>query len=284
MAALGWVVTGNGEIRTATGAGLMRALEGRARQPLFDDPLAERLLSGWSAVMVRHRALRWAFLSALERAGTGFYGAVVCRTRVIDDACRAALDDGLRQVVVLGAGMDTRAYRMPEMAAARVWELDLPVVQAEKTAALARVLPKLPDHVCHAPVDLAGPPVGDAVAAAGVDPAAPAVVLCEAVLMYLPESAADGLIRYAGGLAPGSRLILTYLPRDIQGDPRYAGWARRLGWRTAFDPAEMAALLAGHGLHVLADVGAAEHQQQILEPIGRRLTVFAGERVVIARR
>jgi hypothetical protein len=124
--------------RTAAGAGMMRALEGRARRPLFDDPIAERLMTGWTAVVVAHGPLRWAFLRAMDRAGPGFYGAVVCRTRVIDDVCRRALADGVAQVVLLGAGMDTRAYRMPEMRAARVWELDLPTGQEAKRAAPTR--------------------------------------------------------------------------------------------------------------------------------------------------
>ncbi len=260
----------------------MRALEGHAGQPLFDDPLAERLLTGWPAVMVANRLLRWAFLRALDRAGPGFYGAVVCRTRVIDDACRVALADGLRQVVIIGAGMDTRPYRMPEMAEARVWELDLPAVQAEKKAALTRVLGEIPGHVRYAPIDLTAQSVGDVLSDAGGDLTAPTLVLCEAVSMYVPDSAVDGLLGYAAGLAPGSRLVMTYLPRGVREDPRYAGWARRLAWRTAFDPPEIARRLAERGLRVTADLGADEHQQMLLRPLGRTLDVFAGERVVLA--
>jgi methyltransferase (TIGR00027 family) len=260
----------------------MRALEGHARQPLFDDPLAERLLTGWPAVMVANRALRWAFLRLMDRVGPGFYGAVVCRTRAIDDACRGALADGLRQVVIVGAGMDTRPYRMPEMAGARVWELDLPAVQDEKKAALARTLHELPGHVRYAPIDLAARPVDAVLAEAGADLTAPTLVLCEAVSMYVPGSAVDSLLGYAGSLAPGSRLVLTYLPSGVRDDPRYAGWARRLRWRTAFEPAEVARRLAAQGLRVDADLGADEYRQTLLRPLGRTLDVFAGERVVIA--
>jgi methyltransferase (TIGR00027 family) len=275
-------VAARSETRTAVGAGVMRALERHARPPLFDDPLAERMLTGWPAVTVANRPLRWAFLRLLERSGPGFYGAVVCRTRAIDDACRAALAEGVRQVVVVGAGMDTRPYRMPEMAGARVWELDLPAVQHAKRAALARVLPGPPGHVRYAPLDLATQPVGGVLARAGADPAAPTLVLCEAVSMYLPSGAVDNLLGYAGDLVPGSRLVLTYLPRAVRDDPRWAGWARRLRWRTAFDPPEMAGRLAGLGLRVDADLGAAEHQEMLVRPLGRTLDVFAGERVVIA--
>lgn len=270
--------------RTAVGAGMMRALERHARQPLFDDPLAERLLTGWPAVVVANRALRSAFLRLMDRAGPGFYGSVVCRTRVIDDACRRALADGITQVVILGAGMDTRPYRMPEMHAVRVWELDLPRVQEAKKAALARALPRPAAHVGYAPVDLAGQRVAEVLAAAGARADARTLVICEAVSMYLPGVAAEEVLAYAAGLPQGSRFILTYVPRAVAEDPRHAGWARRLHWQTVFDPAELARRLARDGLRLLADLGTEEYQERLLRPLGRALEVFAGERVAVAER
>ncbi|MEV4349860.1 SAM-dependent methyltransferase [Actinoplanes sp. NPDC049596] len=268
-------MTADGAERTASGAGMMRALEAHAPQPLFDDPLAERFLTGWPAYVTRHRVLRRVFLSLLERAGPGFYGAVVCRTRAIDDACRQALAQGIEQVVIIGAGMDTRPYRMPEMAAASVVELDLPTVQKAKKTAVVRVLDALPAHVRYAPIDLTKQPVD-----AGFDQ--PVLLLCEAVSMYLPREAAEKLLTYAGGQPAGSRFVLTYLPQAVAADPRHGGWARRLHWRTAFDPAELQDRLAGQGLSVLADLGAEEYQEQLLRPLGRTLAVFPGERTVIA--
>lgn len=270
--------------RTAVGAGMMRALESHAPRPLFDDRLSARFLTGWVAVVVRRRALRWLFLRLLERAGPGFYGAVVCRTRAIDDACREALATGAEQVVVLGAGMDTRPYRLAELRTLRVWEVDLPGGQRAKKAAVVRVLGALPAHVRYAPADLAKQWAGDVLAAAGADPGARTLVLCEAVSLYMPEDAVEEILRYAGTLAPGSRFVLTYLPRAVADDPRYAAWGRRLRWVTSYEPADLARRLGGYGLRVLADLGAEDHQEQVLRPAGRRLAVFPGERIVIAEK
>lgn len=120
--------------KTATGAAMMRALEQYAPEPLLSDPLAARFVTGWAGAVLRRGPLRRLFLRVLERIGPGMHGAVVCRTRVIDDECRAALAAGVEQVVILGAGMDTRAHRLPGMAAVPVHELDLPQVQRLKRA------------------------------------------------------------------------------------------------------------------------------------------------------
>jgi methyltransferase (TIGR00027 family) len=268
--------------KTALGVGMMRALEHHAPQPLFEDPLAEPLMSGWPAVVVAHRPLRWLFMRLMDRAGPGFYGAVVCRTVVIDDLCRRAIADGITQVVILGAGMDTRPYRLPELRAVPVWELDLPAVQEAKKAALTRVLGVLPAHVRYAPIDLAEQRAGDVLAAAGGERDVRTLVICEAVSLYLPGAAVEEVLAYAGSLPPGSRLVFTYLPRAIADDPLYARWGRRLHWQTAFGPPEVAERLAAHGLRTVADVGAEEHRR--LLPRGRALTVFAGERITVAEK
>ena len=263
--------------KTAGGVAMMRALEQHERQPLFDDPLASGMLSGWPAVVVAHRPLRRLFLGVLERVGPGFYGAVVCRTRAIDDECRSALAAGATRVVIVGAGLDTRPYRMPEMAATRVRELDLPGVQEAKKALLRSPA----GHVTYTPIDLLSPDSGEVLASATAE-AAPTLLLCEAVTMYLPGEAVERIFAYAGSLPPGSRVILTYLARDVADRAGNSGWARRLGWRSAYHPHEVAARLTAHGLTPLRDIGAEDHRERLLRPIGRTLSVFPGERIVVA--
>ncbi|BCY09846.1 SAM-dependent methyltransferase [Actinoplanes sp. L3-i22] len=265
--------------KTADGVALVRALEQHAPRRLFDDPLSARMISGWPSMVVAHRPLRWLFLRALERAGPGLYGAVVCRTRAIDDACRAALAIGINRVVIVGAGMDTRPYRMPEMAAAEVWEFDLASTQAVKKATLARALGDRPAHVRYLPLDLTAPDSADTLARAGTGRT---LLICEAVTMYVPAEAVERVLAYAGTLASGSRMVLTYLPRAEADRAENRRWSRRLRWRSAFDPAELADRLRAHGLTPLADLGAEEHQARLLRPAGRTLSVFPGERIALA--
>ena len=118
---------------TASGAAMMKALEvyTPAGERLFDDPVVGRLLPAPArAVLASGPVRRWV-ARAIERSNPGLLGGMVLRTRYLDDVTRRAVREGATSVVVLGAGFDTRAYRMPELGAARVFEVD----QAEHEAA-----------------------------------------------------------------------------------------------------------------------------------------------------
>jgi len=265
---------------TAFGVGLLRALEAKTDpgKRLFDDPVAERLLGGWAARVVRHKLARRLFMPLMEMAAPGFFGGVVCRTRAIDDACRESLAGGVRQVVILGAGMDTRPYRMAAMRTVRVWELDLPRVQEAKRARLGE--PRV--QVRYVPVDLIREPLGEVLAAAGHEADRPTLLIWEGVTQYLPLAVVEDIFAYAGSLPAGSRLVFTYLPRAVLDDPRQAAQVRRFGWQTGFEPAEMPRFLADRGLTLTREWDADQYRELLLRPIHRDLAVFEIERVAVA--
>jgi methyltransferase (TIGR00027 family) len=262
--------------KTAFGVATLRALEGRMPpdQRLFDDPVAEGLLTGFPAFLVRTGPARRLFVRLMEWGAPGFFADVVCRTRAIDDACRSALAAGATQVAILGAGLDTRPYRLDEMRAVRVWELDLPAVQEYKI----RILGDLPGHVRYVPVDLARQPIGEVLAANGFDAGVPSLIVFEAVSQYLPETTVKSIFAYAAELPAGSRIVFTYLPPSVLArEPRRA---RTLHWQTGFEPARVGEVLAAAGLTLLRDLGAAEFRAML--PPGRHLRVAEIDRVAVA--
>src|SRR5690242_16150965 len=116
---------------TAEGTASLRAAESRlpARRRLVDDPIARYLVRRLAyRLPLRSAVLARLVLSALDRRCPGLHGHVVLRSRYADDAVRAALDRGTSQVVLLGAGFDTLAYRLPGPAA--LYEVDVPTTQA----------------------------------------------------------------------------------------------------------------------------------------------------------
>ncbi len=155
-----------------------------------------------------HRALGGALL--------GITYHVALRTAAIDDALRAALDGGARQVVVLGAGLDNRATRMPELRApgVRVFEVDHPSTQAykgEKLRGAGLTSPAVP-----VPVDFERTRLADALPAARFSPGERSFWIWEGVTVYLtPEAIAATLDAVASLSTPGSRIAITYAEPDF---------------------------------------------------------------------
>jgi methyltransferase (TIGR00027 family) len=161
----------------------------------------------------------------IERRWGGPLGAAVCRTRFIDDALGAAITAGIDQVVILGAGFDCRAYRLPRLAGTRVFEIDHPLTQAMKRARLAPRLGAIPPHVVFVPVDFARDSLAAAMEAGGFRSAARTFFLWEGVTNYLTADAVDATVRWAahaGG--PGSTLLFTYIHSGmLDGSLRFEG-------------------------------------------------------------
>ena len=182
--------------RTAEQMTLFRALEtARGRDRVFDDPLAVRFLPGRYRLLARLARVRPVGLRLtrwIDERWPGPRPSAVARTRLIDDLVEAALAAGARQVLLLGAGYDSRAYRLPGIARVPVFEADHPATQAVKRRLLrGAVRPERRRHVRFVPVDLLVEDLGDALLAAGFGALEPTVVVWEGVTNYLTEAAVD---------------------------------------------------------------------------------------------
>ena len=260
--------------RTAEYMALFRALEtARPRgRRLFEDRFATAFLRPRLravAVLARLPLLGDAIRSYIDRRWPGVLSSGVARTAFIDDACAAALKDGLAQVVILGAGFDARAYRMPALAAAAVFEVDHPSTSAAKARVVERRLGGWPAHVRRVAVDLLRAPLAEALAGAGFDARRPALFLWEGVTNYLQPEAVDATLRFCGAAAAGSRLVFTYVHRAVLETPEaFAGTdalfatLREAGetWHFGLHPEEAADYLRQRGLALTDDVPASEYR------------------------
>jgi methyltransferase (TIGR00027 family) len=182
------------------------------------------------------------------------------RTLAIDDAIVAA---AAPQLVILGAGLDGRAYRMSELRDCVVFEVDHPDSQREKRERAAQ-LTATAREVHFVPVDFARDSLDDALAQAGHDPTKPTTFVWEGVVMYLPEEAIAATLRVIDRRsAPGSRLIIVYhVPSWML--LTIAPLVRRLGepLRSQTTPAEMSRLLERHDYRVVRDAAVSDFAKQ----------------------
>jgi methyltransferase (TIGR00027 family) len=270
--------------RTAALVALYRAIES-SRAPatrLFEDPLAPAFLRWrfrWALRLSRlpliGGALPW---SLVDGHWAGPRGTVAVRTRYIDDALGQALGDGADQVVILGAGFDSRAYRVPRIERARVFEVDHPATQVRKKAVLIRRLGALPPHVTFVPIDFTARTLDEVMPGVGYRSEARTFFICEGVTHYLSDQAIDAVFRYVGRSAAGNRMVFTYIHRGmLDGSATFTGAAdtlatvRRAGepYTFGFEPADVPKYLAVRDLVLIEDVGASAYRERYLMPRGR---------------
>jgi len=195
---------------TATGVAVGRALAGRGANPLIDDPFAEPLVRAVGVDFFTRLAS--GELNPAEVDDNGDFGMarmgvmMGLRTRFFDDFFMAAVDDGIRQAVILASGLDARAYRLPWPAGTTVFEIDQAQVIEFKTATLADLGAAPTADRRAVPVDLRNDWPA-ALRAAGLDPTQPTAWSAEGLLPFLPPDAQDRLLDNITALSPqGSQL------------------------------------------------------------------------------
>jgi methyltransferase (TIGR00027 family) len=271
---------------------VQRALEStRPRSSrLFRDAFAPHFVSRrWRLVIRASRvgAVRRAVEVLYDRvAGPGPRASAVARTRLIDDLVTDARA-WIGQLVILGAGFDARAYRLPGLAAVTVFEVDHPATQQTKRQVLGRVLAGIVDgdplawHVRFVPVDFERDDLARALRAAGYRDDARSLFVWEGVTNYLTPAAVDQTLGAVRSLAAdGSLVVFTYVDRAVlAGDhgrfPEVRRWVegvRRRGepWTFGLDPAEVSEFLTRRGFGLIGDLSTAEAGERYFGPLGRR--------------
>lgn len=283
--------------QTGTGPTVTVAIEQHypPDQRIIEDDLARTILPFPMRLLVslvRTPVLRDWFVGSLEKSAPGIWAGVVCRKRYIDDHILEQVDKQ-EAVVNLGAGFDTRAYRLSAMRNTRVWEVDQPEIIERKRARLHALFGEVPGHVELVPMDFDHEDLDVVLSEHGYVPAMRTFFIVEAVTQYLTQAGMTALFRYMGDATPGSRLVFTYVLRDfIEGEnlhgqkAAYDKWVvKEKAWLTGRDPAEIPELLGRWGWEMLEDLDGGELLARYgkaargnLSSIGLERTVYAEKR------
>jgi methyltransferase (TIGR00027 family) len=277
---------------TSTWVSAVRALytNGPARLAVLDDAPAFELLPLRLSALLRVAGAVPFGVQGLHRAlGAATNGVtydIALRTASIDDVVRDAVADQVTQVVVLGAGLDTRAWRMPELEHAAVFELDYPSTQAYKRPRI-EPLPPLAREVHFLPIDFERQGPDKVLEGTSFRRDQRSLWICEGVSQFLTHAAVDAVLDgVARASAPGSSLLLTYLPPGYAGAPgkRLAELVTRLvrePLKTTLAQDEVQGKLGRRGFAVLRDESAPEWAARYW-PERQARRVRAVERLVVA--
>jgi len=250
----------DGVSMTALGVAWVRATESERPDRLFDDPLAARFVaaSGWEPPALSPGGAASAAGEETTRTLLVLAQSVIVRTKFLDDLLASAWAGGARQVVILGAGLDTRAFRLPWPPGSRCFELDLGAVLDFKAGVLAGAGAEPACDRRAIAADLLADDWPKLLLDAGFRPDEPAVWIAEGLLIYFSQAENDRLVGQIGALsAPGHRLAITTSRPDRPLRPGPAAGATGTGllhdpdavialWRWD-GPADPAGWLAGHG-------------------------------------
>jgi methyltransferase (TIGR00027 family) len=286
--------------KTAEYMALFRALESfrrPAKARLFEDPFAYGFLRPSLRTVVRLSRLPFGSSPVawfIDWRWPGARASGIARTQLIDDALADALRRGFGQVVILGAGFDCRAYRIPEIKRARVFEVDHPATLAVKRDLLKGMLGGgLPANVGFVEVDFNRQTLDQAMEASGFDRRARTFFIWEGVTHYLTESAVDATLRYlASAGQPGSMVLFTYIDAGVLQDPsgfvgaqKSVSVVERAGerWTFGIEPAQLAKYLADRGFELIEDIGSLEYRARYMKPSRLRMRGFEFYRAALAQ-
>lgn len=263
--------------RTAEYMALFRAIES-ARPPgrrLFHDPYAKhflrprlRLLVGLNRIPLIGSAIR----RYADDRWPGVRSSGVGRTCFIDERLRAALDQGVDQIVILGAGFDCRALRTAGIEKHIVFEVDHPDTSAMKRRRLKRFAPS-PRHVRYVATDFNEQQLARDLIAAGYENTATTFFIWEGVTNYLSEDAVNGTFRWISTAAAGSEVVFTYIhkdcidkPESFEGTDNIRETLDRAGepWTFGIHPDELTAFLNARGFELIQDLGANDYRARYL--------------------
>jgi len=271
---------------TARGAAAYRAihqtLEGGA---IFRDPFALRILDDETRSHLDEIA---ADLSLRPMRLL-----IAARSRFSEETLAACVARGVRQVVVLGAGLDTFSLRNPHAGlGVRVFEVDYPATQDWKRERLKQAELAIPASLTFTPVDFERQSLADGLAAAGFAADRPAFFQWLGVVPYLTRDAISVTLDFIAGV-PDSEVVFDYAePFENYPDERRAGVmavaeraaARGEPWLSQFDPAELAGMLHAKGFGTVEDLGMAELTDRFYGALKQHARIGPGAHVLRARK
>ena len=197
--------------RSAEGVAGIRAVEMLKPETdrIVSDPYAKALVP--AGIMFSFSM--WIIkLGLYDRIAPGAIAFIIGRERYIDDYLKACLSEGFDQIVILGAGFDTRALRIPGIEKTRVFEIDQPATQAVKLERLKKVIDPLPAHITFIPADLNTQKLAEVLQGNGYDEQSKTLFIWQGVIYFLKPEGVDSTLAFiADHTGPGSAVIFDYI-------------------------------------------------------------------------
>ena len=277
--------------QTAFGASMARLIE--QYQPentrLFDDSMIRHLLPVYIVILMKSKYFRNLMIHMYDNKTKGIFGGFICRTKYIDDKMEENMND-IDQILILGSGMDTRAYRINGLSTKKIFEIDLEHIQMFKKEKIKKFFGNIPENVTFIAIDFNKDDLYELLRKNNFDFTKKSFLIWEGVTQYLEREAVEKVFEFTSKLISDSILVFTYILEKVinkkSNIPGANNWVESfskngISLEFGINPENIEKIMGKYRLKVLEDVGTDYYKKTYLEPVGRVLEVSEIERTVV---
>jgi len=262
---------------------------------LFYDRIAFYLLPPlWKLFLklMKFSPLREMIFSKRDREMPGVIGNLLYRTKYIDDVLKENLKE-IEQLLILGSGFDTRAYRFDGVEKLKVFEVDHPQTISKKRKGLKKLYKKIPDHVRLVEIDFDKKKLEEVLLDNNFAFNKKTLVIWEGVTQYIEQKSVDKIFDFFADLETGSKILFSYVKKEIvdgsdrsEVDQQIISFVEEMGldWKTGIESSKIETILNDNGLNLIEDVGREEYKKRYSHLTSREINIYAGERIVYAEK
>ena len=278
---------------SAAMAALFRSLESiqPANERVLYDPYSIQLLSGVqntifkTRFLISGRLLNKIIHWSISRFVPGVIDYVIARTCYIDDYLNQCAEDGIEQLVVLGAGYDSRAFKFTALKdRVKVFEVDHPDSQRIKKEKVRKIFGHIPDHVVYVPVDFEKEKLDERLFACGYDKDLKTLFIWEGVTVYITAEAVDETLAFmVNNSGKGSSIIFDYVYKSvidgrIKGSEKMTGPIAKIGetFKFGIEEGTLEEFLGKRGFYKVKDVNAELLEDRYFKNTNRKAYPYYG--------
>ena len=262
--------------RTAQYMAFFRALETKRKNKLFCDPYAIYFLDfklRFVTRLSRFSIIAKYISNTIQKKIPGALSSGIARTKYIDELIETAISNNVKQVIILGAGFDTRAIRLDFLKSVPVIEIDHPNTSNFKAKIYQNRIGRIPENVKFLQIDFNNQNLDQLALEHNVDFSKPTATIWEGVTNYLSEEAVKNTFSFISKFAKNSYVIFTYVHKEILYNPSsFLGGEKLLEdlkeleehWTFGFIPSELPDYLKQFDIELIEDLGAEEYRERFL--------------------
>lgn len=242
--------------------------------------------------LMKFSPIREMIYSKRDKEMPGVIGNLLYRTIYIDDILKENIN-GIEQLLILGSGFDTRAYRIEGIEDLEVFEVDHPQTISKKEKGVKKLYENIPEHVKLIEIDFEKRNLEEVLKENNFDKTKKTFVIWEGVTQYLEKAAIDKVFDYLADLKNGTKLVFTYIKKEVidsssrsEADQKIISFAEDMGsaWKTGFESSEIEKLLKVRGFKLIENLGREVYKKRYSHLTSRELSIYDGEKVVYAEK